>query len=224
MSAMGMPERFEGTLSARPHFLVVDDEKVLCREIGRILSAYGNTFLAGSLVDAHQALDTVDSWAGAVVDILLRPGSGLEVVDRLGVEHPALPVLVITGDLEPDRINRACRAGVCFLAKPFKKVDIDRFARSAIEGAEGRLRAALSAYAKSHRFCPAETEVLAHGVECEDHSEIAARRKCSLHTVQAHVASMLKKSGSHSFHSMVVHVLRDAAGLNACKASCSSSA
>jgi DNA-binding NarL/FixJ family response regulator len=123
-------------------------------------------------------------------------------------------VLVITGDLVPEHINRACRPGVAFLAKPFSKEDISRFARSTTDAAEKRLQSALSACARRYRFCAAETEVLSFGLECEEHAEIASRRSCSIHTVQSHVTSMLKKSGARSLHGLVTEVLREAAGLN----------
>ena len=213
---MGTPERSPGARTARLSFLVLEDEATLLREIGRVLSLYGDAVLVETLADAHLALDTVHRWAGAVIDILLRPGSGLEVVERLGIEHPALPVLVITGDLVPERINRACRSGVSFLAKPFTKDDIQRFARSASDTAEGRLRSALVGFAKRYHFCASETEVLAYGLECRDQRAIAALRGCSVYTVQSHIASMMKKTGARSFHWIVLDVVREAAGVNAC--------
>jgi two-component system, NarL family, response regulator DevR len=197
----------------RPRFLVVDDEKIICAEVARRLVPYGDTVPAQGLREAHRALDTVDHWTGALIDINLAPGCGLDVVDRMRTEHPAVPVVVMTGGLEPKRINDICYRGLCFLAKPFTTADVVRFAQSAIEGAEERLKAALSAYSRRHGFCSAEENVLACGVECASHAEIAARRGCSVHTIQAHVTSMMKKRGARSFHEITLEVMREAAGL-----------
>jgi len=117
----------------RPRFLVLDDDQALCREIGRILSAFGDVVLANSLADAHHALDTIRDLDGGVVDVLLKPGNGIDIVDRIQVERPGLQTLVITGDLVPERINDACLRGVEFLAKPFKTEILRAWAARVVE-------------------------------------------------------------------------------------------
>ncbi len=110
---MGGMESFTGTEGSdcaqgpRPRFLVIDDDPTLCRVVGSILSAFGDVVVAMSLADAHRVLDIIRDLAAAVVDVILKPGSGIDIVDRLQAEHPGLPTLVITGDLVPERINDA---------------------------------------------------------------------------------------------------------------------
>jgi ActR/RegA family two-component response regulator len=118
---------------SRLPFLVVDDDQVLCGEMGRILSAFSDVVLTESLAGAHHALDTIHALAGAVIDVLLQPGNGIDIVDRLQVEHPGLTTLVITGDLVPERINDACLRGVEFLAKPFTRAVLQAWAARAVE-------------------------------------------------------------------------------------------
>src|SRR5580658_6616641 len=117
MQRMGRTTGAERSEAApQPCFLVVDDDPVLCREIGRMLRAFGDVVLTESLADAHQALDSICELDGAVVDILLMPGNGMDIVDRIQVERPGLATLVVTGDLVSERINEACLRGVEFLA------------------------------------------------------------------------------------------------------------
>jgi len=88
--------------------------------MGRVVSAFGSVVLAENMADTYRALDAVGRLVGAVVDVLLKPGNGLDIVDRLQIEHPGVSTLVVTGDLAPERINDACLRGAEFLAKPFK--------------------------------------------------------------------------------------------------------
>jgi len=106
----------KGADRPRCHFLVVDDDPIVRRVAGQILSAFGDVVLAESLAEAHHALDTIRELAGALIDVLLKPGNGIDIVDRIQVERPGLATLVMTGDLAPERINDACRRGVEFLA------------------------------------------------------------------------------------------------------------
>lgn len=119
----------------RPCFLVVDDNPVMCREIGRILSPFGDFVQATSLTltEAHRLLDTIPELHGAVVDVLLMPGNGFEIVDRIQLDRPGLAILVVTGDLVSDRINEACRRDLKFLAKPFQPEALRAWAARAVE-------------------------------------------------------------------------------------------
>jgi CheY-like chemotaxis protein len=117
----------------RPRVLVVDDDPTVCRAVAQILSALGDVVPVESLAEAHRVLDVTHDWAGAVIDMVLRPGSGIDVVDRLQVEHPNLPMLVITGDLVPERVNDAWQRRVELLAKPFKTEALLAWAARALE-------------------------------------------------------------------------------------------
>lgn len=198
----------------RPVFLVVDDNTVLCREIGRLLTAYGASILAGSLGDARRTLNRANVWSGIIVDIHLPDGSGLDLVAGARQMHPAIPVLVISGDLEAENINGACLPGVSFLAKPFKKKDILQFAEAA-QACTDALTFVLRAHAERFGFSRGEADILKGAVQGEDRRQIAARRNCSLNTLQSQISSMIRKSGGVSFQELVFGVLREAVGLNA---------
>jgi ActR/RegA family two-component response regulator len=198
---------------ARPVFLVVEDSDVLCREIARILTAHGDCILAGSMVEAIGALDASHRWAGAIVDVHLPGGSGLDIVARVRKQNPTVAVLVISGDLEPENINGVYRIGVSFLAKPFAKGDILRFADAAVAGPD-TVTVTLCAHVERLGLSRDEADILMEGVRGDNLCEIAARHDCTLSALQTHISSMSTKSGGLAFGELVAGVLKEAAALS----------
>ena len=102
--------------------LVVDDEADQRETLRRGLRLLGFDCLTASAADAAAAL--LESEGGADVDLLLTDltmpgGSGVALVDRVRVAHPALPVLAITGlGLSPEAIAIRTRR-IPLLRKPF---------------------------------------------------------------------------------------------------------
>ena len=104
--------------------LVVDDSSFMCNMIEAILGSYGckNVVLAFSVTEALRKLDErpIDL---AIVDWFMAPLDGLEFVRRVrfGIHrpNPYLPIIMLTGHSEAERVRKARDAGVNdFLAKP----------------------------------------------------------------------------------------------------------
>jgi len=113
--------------------LVMDDEKVICHAVRRILEHEGLTVAtvndcAGAL--AHPAADHCRL---AVCDIVLPDGSGVDVIRELKRRRPGLPVLVITGYATPEQETAAMQAGAArFLPKPFEQAELLEAVRAAL--------------------------------------------------------------------------------------------
>jgi DNA-binding NtrC family response regulator len=113
--------------------LIVDDEAVARKFVRETLSDAGyETIEAGNLEEAHQAIDT-----GAadiiLLDVVLPDGSGLSLLDRIAVENPQPPVILITAFGEIDTAVEAMKKGAQdFLQKP---LDLDRL-KQAVERAQ----------------------------------------------------------------------------------------
>jgi FixJ family two-component response regulator len=95
--------------------------------------------LAVKAFDSGEALlGEVDSLevSCAVLDVHLSGGqSGLDVQDALRRRQPDLPVVIITGDDDPENRSRALAAGAAaYLFKPFPDSDLLRAVLAAIEG------------------------------------------------------------------------------------------
>jgi two-component system response regulator AtoC len=104
--------------------LIVDDEETARNFISEALSDAGyETIEAGNLADAHKAIDT-GSADIVLLDVVLPDGSGISLLDRISMENPSPPVILITAFAEVDIAVDAMKKGAQdFLQKP---LDLDR--------------------------------------------------------------------------------------------------
>ena len=101
--------------------LVVDDDPT-CRAVVAIrLKGLGG-------IEVTQAADGDEAWAllkhnhydGAIVDWQMPGKSGLEIVRAIRTAGIAIPLLMVTGESERDRVIEAIHAGITdYLIKPF---------------------------------------------------------------------------------------------------------
>jgi two-component system response regulator HydG len=103
--------------------LVLDDEPLLLRSLERILRSDGHrTVLAENPAAAESTL--VDPRLDVVLlDLFLGATSGLDLLERLKRERPAVEVIVITGHASIESAVGSIRRGAFdYLAKPFGDV------------------------------------------------------------------------------------------------------
>ena len=104
--------------------LIVDDEATARNFVSEALVDAGyDAIEAGNLKEANKAIDT-----GAadiiLLDVMLPDGSGLSLLDRLAMENPRPPVILITAFGEVDTAVEAMKKGAQdFLQKP---LDLER--------------------------------------------------------------------------------------------------
>ncbi|MCK4741244.1 MAG: response regulator, partial [Anaerolineales bacterium] len=104
--------------------LIVDDEETARNFISEALRDAGYEAIeAGTLAEANKA---IDKGVGDIIllDVMLPDGSGLSLLDRLALENPRPPVILITAFGEGDIAVDAMKKGALdFLQKP---LDLDR--------------------------------------------------------------------------------------------------
>lgn len=99
--------------------LIVDDEETARSFVSEALADAGfDAIEAGDLAEAHKAIDT-----GAadivLLDVVLPDGSGISLLDRISMENPRPPVILITAFGEVDTAVEAMKKGAQdFLQKP----------------------------------------------------------------------------------------------------------
>ncbi len=104
--------------------LIVDDEATARNFVSEALADAGyDAIEAGNLKEANKAIDT-----GAadiiLLDVMLPDGSGLSLLDRLAMENPRPPVILITAFGEVETAVEAMKKGAQdFLQKP---LDLER--------------------------------------------------------------------------------------------------
>ena len=111
--------------------LHVDDQPALREIVRQALKAFGFAVVSANGVgEAKLALNGRDDILGALLDVRLRDGSGVELYEWIAVNHPRLAgrVAFLTGSVDSDG-NQALRAtGCCILSKPFELIDLSRLA------------------------------------------------------------------------------------------------
>ncbi len=107
--------------------LLLDDDAILRRHLGRALDAHGfSTRMVGSVADAVEAVRS-DPPAFAVLDLRLMDGSGLKVVQILRDQRNDARIVMLTGYGNIATAVAAVRAGaVDYLAKPADAEDVVR--------------------------------------------------------------------------------------------------
>jgi CheY-like chemotaxis protein len=120
--------------------LIVDDSK-LARMV--MASAFRRIQPEWTLVEAATADDALDAISGKRVDIALidfnMPGTdGLELIARIRKIHPAMPVAVVSANLQDEIIARARELNAGFVPKPLTDEALGAF----LSGAALRLKKA----------------------------------------------------------------------------------
>jgi CheY-like chemotaxis protein len=107
--------------------LVIDDDLSVQRSIGRQLkgaSGGGDRLEVSFETDPEKALRLIASgdWDLVLCDIKMKPLSGLEVLAKIRAGRPSLPVIMLTGFVDDQIIERAQALGCSdFLIKPVRK-------------------------------------------------------------------------------------------------------
>jgi len=192
-------------------FLIVEDEPPLARTLGRQLERHRAVRITHSLDDARKALAEQSAWTGILLDLILPDGSGLDLLEEIRDSDSLVPVLVLTGEIERDLINRAQRLGASYVVKPASMDNIERFVRQAIaqepvEDAEIAQR--IDHLAQRIGLTRRERQLLALSVNGLSRRQLADTLGVAENTVKAQIRSLLKKSGARSLATLAQQVLR----------------
>jgi PAS domain S-box-containing protein len=122
-----VPERGETSPGHHPVVLVVDDDPLVRRTTGLMLTRLGyRPVLAAS---GHEAIDhlATESVDAIILDLVMPGMTGSEVYRRISAEGWTIPVIVCTGFAGGDYLDDALReAMAAFLPKPFTGEDLVR--------------------------------------------------------------------------------------------------
>lgn len=113
--------------------LVVDDDPVVGKSFNRVLSQKG--YVVVTAANAQEALSKVQEGEYDVVftDIKMPGMNGIELAERLKIERPWTPVVIVTGFGSASNEERARAAGVSsFLQKPLSPEMIEGSMKQAL--------------------------------------------------------------------------------------------
>lgn len=119
--------------------LIVDDEKLIRWSVRKQLEEWGYDVLEAERGTAALALIRMDLPDLLLLDVRLPDMDGLEVLRELKQNHPALPVIMITGDPQLDDIKTAIRLGALdFIKKPLDFNELEVTIANAIDRSQLR--------------------------------------------------------------------------------------
>jgi DNA-binding response OmpR family regulator len=111
--------------------LHLDDNELIRDVVRRALGASGFSVVSADSVRAAQlALAERDDIAGALLDVRLRDGSGVDVYWWIATHRPALAkrVAFLSGSAGTEAFAPLAALGCPILPKPFELADLRRFA------------------------------------------------------------------------------------------------
>ncbi len=123
-------------MSQGGNVLVVEDNDFVRMQIVRYLSDSG--FATQEASDGEKALSGFSKETDlAIVDVRMEPIDGFEFIKALRSRNIQTPVILVTGDQNPDLLNEANKWGVsAVLMKPVQKDRLIKMVSRAIQQAQ----------------------------------------------------------------------------------------
>ena len=93
--------------------LIVDDHPVFCLGMSELINKEHDLFVCGSVECAKKTCEAIGRLTPdlAIVDISLKDGNGIDLVEKIKIDFPGLPVLVLSMYDESLYAERALIAG-----------------------------------------------------------------------------------------------------------------
>ena len=113
--------------------LVVDDDDIVCDMLARMLTSQKHSVrTAMSVSEAHTQCNA-DIPDVIISDIVMRNGTGIDLLGWVKQEHPNLPVIMLTGMPSAENTTEAVRLGAFgYLTKPVEDEDLFNMVNRAI--------------------------------------------------------------------------------------------
>lgn len=125
-------------MAEKSRVLVVEDNDFVRMQIVRFLDEAGFESVEAS--DGHQALErVVDNVALAIVDVRMEPIDGFEFIRTIRGLEMETPVILVTGDQNPDLLSESAKWGVA--AVLMKPVQRDRLVKTVTRTLQTKARA-----------------------------------------------------------------------------------
>jgi len=118
----------------KPSVLIVDDEKVICEGISRLLSDEYKIYQASG---AREAIDIVRNNKNIDVmlcDLIMPEMDGNEMIEAIRSDNKTISMIVMTAYADPRKVCDAMKKGAnSFLLKPFDLSVLETAVKSAVK-------------------------------------------------------------------------------------------
>ena len=121
-------------MAMTPQILVVDDDPQILDMVTLMLSSSGFPALSCSTPEKALTMLHLKSIDAVLTDINMPGMTGLDLLDRIHLRHPEIPVILMTGYAELDLMVDAIRKGTFdFIMKPFNPVQLIHSVEKAVK-------------------------------------------------------------------------------------------
>jgi len=186
--------------------LIVEDEADVVQSLLRTTPKRWRPVVAGSVAAAREMLEHRGVPMGAIVDLGLPDGTGLDLVDDIRRLDRELPIMVLTGQLTGDVINATNRMGASYVCKPANAENFQVFWQE-VEAHEGHRLATARTMGQQWGLTPRELETVVLAASGVPRGRLSDVMGVSENTVKRHVNGVLTKAGMRTL-SEVVWLLR----------------
>lgn len=196
---------------ARPQLLILEDDEAVAASLVRLFASNFETVVAMTLGQAAAELEDPLRFGGAVIDILLPDGSGLDALTALRKAGAACPVLVLTAAFERQHASAAQLHGAEFLPKPPELANLFAFARRVTAFArtrDQRVQGFVASFAQKHRLTARETEVVALAAAGASREEILEKMGITRDTLKSHLRTLFQKTRERSLAALQLKLRR----------------
>lgn len=193
-----------------PAILVADDHDLVRIGLCQLLRQWRPDVVLAEAADGLRLwalLQERDHWSLVLIDLAMPEFDGEADVRRLLARHPGIPVLVVSGTVDPGAMTRLLEAGVAgFLPKALDGRVMLKAIDLVLSGGRYVPPEALTAvYSPPPRIArgdaditPRQREILALLVQGLPNKVIATRLAIAEATVKMHVTALLKAHGAQS--------------------------
>jgi FixJ family two-component response regulator len=184
----------------KPVVHVVDDDAALRDSLRWLLESAGRSVATYATAEAFLATYEPEQAGCLVLDVRMPGMSGLELQDRLKRRGYTIPIIFITGHGDvPMAVNAVKKGALEFIEKPFNDQAFLALIKKALAFDAETRRASERLGTLTQR----EREVLELIVEGRRNQEIAAALSINIKTVEAHRASVMRKTRADSLAELV---------------------
>ncbi len=194
-------------MADRTLIYIVDDDDAVRDSLEALLLAEG--YDVAGFASAESFLTDRDPSIAAgccLLDVRMPGMDGLTLLQKLGSELSALPVVVMTGHGDVPMAVKAMKLGALdFIEKPFDTKAMLDAVRSALRSEQNKKAPKIDPLLKEQieRLTPREKDVLEHLVAGRSNKEVGLKLGISPRTVEIHRARLMEKMSASSLAHLV---------------------
>ena len=204
--------------------LLADDHALVRAGMRALLNELPDVDVVAETGDGREALRLVRERKPeiALIDISMPGLNGLEVAERIALEHPTTRVIMVSMHGDDESVRRALVAGAAgYLLKNSDRDELEMALRAVARGdtwlSPSLTKRVVAAYTQGGRpagdgrfavLTPRQREVLQLVAEGHSNKEIANRLNVALKTVETHRTELMDRLGIHGVASLVRYAIQ----------------